>query len=85
MTGTMAIIKLLALLLILGLGIPCQIIDYRHRKRSGYQPGNAWSYYAKLSREGDRGARFMMFSTYVAIYFIVGVIAFGFYALVQAR
>jgi hypothetical protein len=85
MSDAMAVIKLLALLMIVVLGIPCQIIDYRHRKRSGYLPGNAWSYYAKLSKEGDRGARFMMFSTYVAIYFIVGVTAFTFYALVKAR
>ncbi|BDT58588.1 hypothetical protein MasN3_20820 [Massilia varians] len=77
----MLTIEAIALVLILVLGIPNQIIDHRHRRRKAYQPGNAWAYYAQLSREGNWEGRFMMWSTYVGIAFVVFVICHMFYAL----
>ncbi|MGI4844294.1 MAG: hypothetical protein ACRYF7_13355 [Janthinobacterium lividum] len=77
----MLTIKAIALVLIIVLGIPNQIIDHRHRKRKAYQPGNAWAYYAQLSREGNWEGKFMMWSAYVGIAFVVFVIGHMFYAL----
>lgn len=76
-------LKLLTLIFLIVFGIPNQIIDYKHRKR--YEPGHAWSYYAKLSKEGSWEGRFMMWSTYLAIYFIFGALGYTFYLLMPAR
>ncbi|MFC0252817.1 hypothetical protein [Massilia consociata] len=62
-------------------GIPNKIIDAKHRKRGAYQPGHEWSYYAKLSKEGNWEGRFVMWSGYLAIAVILAVIAEMFYVL----
>lgn len=77
----MVILKIFALIFVVVFGIPNQIIDYKHRKR--YEPGHAWGYYAKLSKEGNWEGRFMMWSGYIAIYFIIGVLGYTFYLLTQ--
>lgn len=79
----MAELKVLTLIFLIVFGIPNQIIDYRHRKR--YEPGHAWSYYAKLSKEGSWEGRFMMWSAYIGVYFIFGTLAYTFYLLVQSK
>lgn len=79
----MLTIKIIALILIIFLGIPNQIIDYRHRKRKAYEHGNASAYYTKLSKEGCWEGRFMMWSGYIAIYFVIGTICYAFYALTR--
>lgn len=76
-------LKVLTLIFLIVFGIPNQIIDYRHRKR--YESGHAWSYYAKLSKEGSWEGRFMMWSAYIGIYFIFGALAYTFYLLVQSK
>lgn len=76
-------LKIIALALIVFLGIPSQIIDYRHRKRKAYEHGNAWGYYSQLSKEGNREGRFMMWSTYVVIAFLWIVLGYTFYALTR--
>jgi hypothetical protein len=75
----MFVVKMTALVLIIFLGIPNQIIDYKHRKN--YEPGNVWGYYAKLSKEGSWEGKFMMWSGYTAIAYIVVATGFMFYAL----
>lgn len=77
----MLTLKAIALVLIIVLGIPIQIIDYKHRKRKGYIPGNAWTYYAQLCKEGSWEGRFMMWSAYIGIAFVIVVIAHMFYTL----
>ena len=57
-------------------GIPNQIIDYKHRKKKAYEPGDAWAYYSRLSKEGSAEGKFMMCSTYCGIAFIVVVLAY---------
>lgn len=79
----MFLIKTIALILIVSLGIPNQIIDYKHRKRKAYEHGNAWAYYSKLSKEGNWEGRFMMWSGYLGIYFIIGTLCYAFYALTR--
>ena len=76
-------LKVLTLIFLIVFGIPNQIIDDRHRKR--YESGHAWSYYAKLSKEGSWEGRFMMWSAYIGIYFIFGALAYTFYLLVQSK
>lgn len=75
----MFVLKILAFVLVIVVGIPNNIIDHKHRKR--YEPGNAWGYYAKLSKEGSWEGKFMMWSGYIGIAFIVAVIGYSFYAL----
>ncbi len=77
----MLALKVVALILIVVLGIPNQIIDYKHRKRKAYVPGNAWSYYARLGREGSWEGKFMMWSAYIGIAFVFVVVGHMFYAL----
>jgi len=77
----MLTLKIVATLFAVFLGIPNQIIDYKHRKRAGYEPGNAWGYYAKLSKEGSWEGKFMMWSGYLGIGFIIAALGYLFYAL----
>lgn len=77
----MVALKIIALIFVLVFGIPNQIIDYKHRKL--YEPGHAWGYYAKLSNEGNWAGRFMMWSGYIGIYFIVGALGYTFYLLTR--
>jgi len=77
----MFLLKILTLIFIIVFGIPNQIIDYKHRKQ--YEPGHAWAYYSKLSREGNWEGRFMIWSGVAAIYFIIGAAGFTFYSLTQ--
>lgn len=79
----MLTLKIIALVLIIFLGIPNQIIDYKHRKRKAYEHGNAWAYYSKLSKEGNWEGRFMMWSAYIGIYFVIGTLCYTFYALTR--
>jgi hypothetical protein len=62
-------------------GIPNKMIDSKHRKRKAYEPGHEWSYYAKLSKEGNWGGRFMMWSSYLGIGVVLALIAETFYVL----
>lgn len=62
-------------------GIPNKIIDNKHRKRNAYEPGNAWGYYAKLSKEGNREGKFMMWSGYLAIGLVLALFVDLFYTL----
>ena len=75
----MLILKMAALVFVIVLGIPNQIIDYKHRKN--YEPGNVWGYYAKLSKEGSWGGKFMMWTGYIGIAYIVVATGYLFYAL----
>lgn len=77
----MVALKILALIFLIIFGIPKQIIDYKHRKR--YEPGNAWGYYAKLSKEGNWEGRFMMWSGDIGMYFIIGALAYTFNLLTR--
>lgn len=77
--------KLIGVLMTVVLGIPNQIIDYKHRKRKAYEPGDAWAYYSKLSKEGNFDGKFMMFSTYVGITVIIAVISFAAYVMFTAK
>ncbi len=79
----MDLLRILALVFVVFIGIPNQIIDYKHRKRKLYEHGNAWAYYTKLSKEGNWEGRFMMWSGYLGIYFIFGAIGYTFYLLVR--
>lgn len=80
----MIFFKLAALVIVVLLGIPRLVIDFKHRKKSGYHPGNEWAYYSRLSKEGSAEGKFMMFVTYFAITFIVGLMAYVTYRLVTA-
>jgi hypothetical protein len=75
----MFVLKMTTLVLIILLGIPNQIIDYKHRKKC--EPGNVWGYYAKLSRGGSWEGKFMMWSGYIGIGYIVVATGYLFYAL----
>jgi len=75
----MLILKMAALVFVIVLGIPNQIIDYKHRKN--YEPGNVWGYYAKLSKEGSWEGKFMMWTGYIGIAYIVVATGYLFYAL----
>ena len=77
------ILKIIAGVFMLVVGIPNQIIDYKHRKNKDYEPGNAWGYYARLARGGSWEGRFMMWSGYLGIYAIIGVTGYAFYALAK--
>jgi hypothetical protein len=79
----LVVIQIITFLLIIFVGIPSQIIDYKHRKRKSYEHGNAWAYYTQLSKEGRWDGRFMMWSAYLFIYFILGIFGYMFYALTR--
>lgn len=72
----MLVLKGILLLFIIFFGIPNQIIDYKHRKKKAYEPGDAWAYYSRLSKEGTAEGKFMMWSTYCGIAFIAVVLAY---------
>jgi len=74
-------LKLVAAVFAIIFGIPNQIIDYKHRKRKAYEPGNEWAYYSKLSKEGSWEGKFMMWSGYLGIFVIIVAIGYLFYAL----
>jgi hypothetical protein len=78
-----SVLKIIAGVFMLVVGIPNQIIDYKHRKNADYEPGNAWGYYARLAKEGSWEGRFMMWSGYIGIYAIIGVLGYGFYVLAK--
>jgi hypothetical protein len=65
-------------------GIPNQLIDYKHRKKNAYEPGNAWAYYSKLSQEGNIEGMFMMWSGYCGISLILATLAYLAYRLFTA-
>ena len=71
------IFQLAVLIFVVVFGIPIQIIDYRHRKKRAYEPGDAWAYYSRLSKQGSREGKFMLWSSYCGIALIVGVIAYA--------
>jgi hypothetical protein len=75
--------KIIAAVFAVVFGIPNKIIDYKHRKRGAYLPGNAWEYYAKLSKEGSWEGRFMVWSGVIGIYLVLGILGYAFYALCQ--
>lgn len=77
----MLTIKIIVAVFAVVLGIPNKIIDYKHRKKGAYEPGNAWEYYSKLSKEGNWEGRFMMWSGVLGIYLIFGILGYTFYAL----
>jgi hypothetical protein len=77
----MLTIKIIALVFVIIFGIPNQIIDYKHRKRKAYEPGNAWGYYANLAKQGNWEGRFVMWSGYLGIVLILVVFAYMFHAL----
>ena len=79
----MTTLKILAVIFAIVVGIPSQIIDYKHRKNNAYEPGNAWGYYAALSSAGDREGRFMMWSGYLGIVFILGTLGYLMYVLTR--
>lgn len=78
----MIFFKIVTVLFVIFFGIPIQIIDYKHRKNKKYEPGDAWAYYSRLSKEGSREATFMMWSTYCGIALIVSALAYLAYRLV---
>lgn len=80
----MTFFKIAVLLFAIVFGIPNQIIDYKHRKKKAYEPGDAWAYYSKLSKEGNAEGRFMMCSTYCGIGLIIAVTVFLAYHLFTA-
>jgi hypothetical protein len=77
----MTAVGILTLIFMIVSGIPNQKIDDRHRKRD--EPGHAWGYHAKLGKEGNWEGRFMMWSSYIGIYFIFGPAGYTFYFLRQ--
>ena len=79
----MQTIQEIALLMMIFIGIPLRIIDYKHRRKNAYQSGNAWGYYAELSKKGNWEGRFMMWSAYLVITFVFVVIGYTFYALTR--
>jgi len=78
-----SVLKVIAGVFLLVFGVPNQVIDYKHRKNKDYEPGNAWGYYARLAREGSWEGRFMMWSGYIGIYAIIGVLGYAFYVLAK--
>ena len=77
----MLTLKIIVAVFAIVLGIPNQLIDYKHRKQNAYEPGNAWGYYAKLSREGNWEGKFMMWSGYLGIAQIIVTLGYVLYAL----
>jgi len=80
----MVIFQLAALKFVLAVGIPNQIIDYKHHKNKAYEPGDAWAYYSRLSKQGSREGKFMMFSSYCGIALIIGLLGYLAYRLFTA-
>ena len=72
----MFVLKFITLVFVVGIGIPCYVIDFRHRRNKDYVPGNEWSYYSRLKREGHRDGQFMMRSAYAGIALIAAAIVF---------
>ena len=77
----MTFLKAVLVMFVIFFGIPSLIIDFKHRKKSEYHPGSEWAYYSKLSKDGSTEGRFMMFTTYIGILFIVAVVAYLVYRL----
>lgn len=69
----MLILKVIFVIFVVAVGIPCQIIDYRHRRNNAYVPGSGWSYYSRLKREGRWEGKFMMNSAYMAIALVLSM------------
>ncbi|WP_107871864.1 hypothetical protein [Pseudoduganella sp. UC29_71] len=70
----MLILKVIMVIFVVAVGIPCQLIDYRHRRKNAYVPGHGWSYYSRLKREGSWEGRFMMNSAYMGIALILAML-----------
>jgi len=79
----METMRIIAGIYLLIAGVANQVIDYKHRKRNAYEPGCAWQYYSQLAREGSREAKIMMWSGYIAIYFIIAILGVTFYELAK--
>ncbi|MRW93866.1 hypothetical protein GJ699_28130 [Duganella sp. FT80W] len=77
----MIFIQIAVVLFTVVLGIPIQIIDYKHRKKKAYEPGDAWAYYSRLSKEGNPEGKFMMAATYCGIAIIVAALVLLTYRL----
>lgn len=77
----MKFLQLALWVFVMVLGIPNQIIDYKHRKNKAYEPGDAWAYYSRLSKEGNREGKFMMWSGYCGIAFIFVTLGYLAYRL----
>ena len=65
------------------IGIPSRIIDRKHRKMNAYEPGNAWEYYSTLGKAGSWEGKFMIWTTVLGFYLILGVLGHTFYALAR--
>ena len=72
----MLVFKIVVAIFVIFIGIPNQLIDYKHRKKNAYEPGNAWAYYSKLSQDGNIEGKFMMWSGYCGIGLILAVLAY---------
>ena len=80
----MIFFKIAIALFALVFGIPNQIIDYKHRKREAYEPGDAGAYYSRLSAVGNLEGKFMMWSTYCGIGLIIAALAYVAFRLFTA-
>ncbi len=72
----MLVLKDILLLFIIFFSIPNQIIDYKHRQKKACEPGDAWAYYSRLSKQGSAEGKLMMWSAYCGIAFIVVILAY---------
>jgi hypothetical protein len=79
----MTFLKIAWLAYIVVIGGGNQLIDMKHRKHPDYSPGTAWSYYAKLSKEGNWHGTFMIWSTISGIVLCLAVIGYMFYRLTR--
>jgi len=64
---------LAACILVIGGGN--RYLHRKHRRRAAYTPGRAWSYYARLRREGNWEGTFMLWSTASGIAIALGLVA----------
>lgn len=83
MTEEILMLKIATGVFLTVIGIPNRIIDYKHRKNKAYEPGNEFSYYNQLAKEGSWEGKFMVASGFLAMYFILGVLLYGFYVLAR--
>jgi hypothetical protein len=74
-------LKIVAVVFIVVVGIPTQIIDYKHRKTRAYEPGNVWAYYEGLRKEGNWEGIIMIWSGYAAIVLAIATLGYLFYSL----
>ncbi|SFM79800.1 hypothetical protein SAMN02982985_05344 [Rugamonas rubra] len=77
----MILIQLAVLVFVILFGIPSQIIDFKHRRKGAYLPGNEWDYYSTLSKTGSLEGKFMMWSAYGGISLIIATVSYLGYRL----